>query len=338
MASEGPVIRSQMAPVFLKVYAAAGGDAGALAQSCGLPNDAASMREVLVALGVLDRIANRAAEQVGDPNLGLHLALRLPVGSYGLLEYIGRSASTVRHAGERFLRYSALLNETVTFGFEDRGEGAVLSQRVVGRPSCVGRHAGEMFIALVVRYIREITDSEWHPSAIGFAHEAPADVSEHVAFFGAPLAWGCGENRVELPSSLLERPVVTRNEELFTMLDEQAARTIAKKPDEGLAKVRAAIARALEDGQPQLGAVARAVGMSARTLQRRLGDAGTSFQEAVDTERERLALRFIKDPKLALGDVAYLLGFSEISAFTRAFKRWTGTTPSRWRDRSNDSA
>jgi AraC-like DNA-binding protein len=329
-----------MAPIFLTVYRASGGDVDAVVRRFGLPAGAESMREIDLSLDALDAIAELAAEQARDPFLGLHLATRLPRGSYGLLEYIGRSAATVRHAGERFVRYSALLNDLVTFGFGQEGNVVVLSQRVVGHAPCVGRHAGEMFMGLVVRYLRELTDSELRPTAVVFAHAAPSDTSQLEAYFGAPLEWNRGENHVELPPDLLDRPVVSRDAMLFSVLDEQANQLLAARPakTDGLAKIRAAVRAALEDGQPELASVARAVRMSARTLQRRLKDEGTSFQDVVDGIREELATVHMADPKYTLGEVAYLLGFSEISAFSRAFKRWTGMTPSDWRDRSTPLA
>ena len=99
MASGSSILRSQMAPVFLKVYGAAGGDVPALIAAHGLPANCAELREVDLSLDALDEIAEAAAAQAKDPNLGMHLAIRLPRGSYGLLEYIGRSASTIRQAG-----------------------------------------------------------------------------------------------------------------------------------------------------------------------------------------------------------------------------------------------
>ena len=130
------------------------------------------------------------------------------------------------------------------------------------------------------------------------------------------------------------------------LLDEQAepmalsatSATRPNEPNDGLTKIGAAVHAAVGNGQPRLGDVARAVHMSARTLQRRLGDASTTFQELVDRERADLARAYIANRARALGDVAYLLGFSEISAFARAFKRWTGMTPRQWRDRSTDLA
>jgi len=339
MANGRSVLRSQMAPAFLKVYAAAGGDLPALIAAHGLPPDAATLREFDLSLDALDAVANAAAARANDPNLGLHLAIRLPPGSYGLLEYIGRSAGDVRRAGERFLRYTTLLNDLVRFGFERRGEVVVLSQRVEGQPKCVGRHAGEMFIALVVRYLREITASDWSPVRVGFAHAAPANTAEHEAWFGAPLVWERGKNFVELPASLLDRPVVSRDDRLFSMLDAQAEALLVK-PHDDLAKVKDRIRAALADGQPQLAAVARSLRMSPRTLQRRLGDRKTSFQDLVDAVRADLARVYMadKEKRYTIGELAYLLGFSEISALSRAFKRWTGMTPRQWRDRSNHLA
>ncbi len=328
-----PILRSQMVPVFLAVHRAAGGDVDALVRKLALPAGADAMREVDIPLRKLDELCQAAAAQAGDPNLGLHLAIRLPHGSYGLVEYIGRSAATVYHALERFIRYSSLLNDVVSFGLERRDDCATLTQRVPGHPLCVGRQAGEMFVALVVRYIREIAATDWNPVGIAFAHDAPADTSALTEFFRAPLTFNAGENRVELPLSLLERPIVSGDPMLFGVLDAQAAQLLASRPKKAdpLAKVREQIKRALDDGQPQLDGVARALRLSPRTLQRRLGDEGATFQQLVDEVREELARVHIKNPALALGEVAYLLGFSEMSSFTRAFRRWTGVTPSRWR-------
>jgi AraC-like DNA-binding protein len=328
-----------MAPAFLAVYGAAGGDARALAERYGLPADAHERRDVDVSLETLDALGNAAAERAGDPNLGFHLALRLPQGSYGLLEYIGRSSATVRAAGERFIRYSGLLNALVSFSFDARGDDVALSQRIKGHPTCVGRHAGEMFVALVVRYLRELTGNAFAPKEIGFAHAAPPDITELAEYFRAPFVWDQGENRVVLPGALLDRPVVSGDATVFALLDKEAQEILAARAppleDDMMEKLRGAIRRALDDGQPDLAQIAKAVHMSPRTIQRRLKEQKTSFQDVLDSVRRDLAEGHMKNARLTLGDVAYLLGFSEISAFTRAFKRWTGMTPTAWRDRSN---
>jgi AraC-like DNA-binding protein len=325
-----------MAPAFLAVYGAAGGDAQALAAQYGLPKDAHTKRELDVSLETLEALGDAAAERAGDPNLGFHMALRLAQGSYGLLEYIGRSSATVRQAGERFIRYSGLLNELVSFSFDLRGDDVVLAQRIKGHPTCVGRQAGEMFVALVVRYLRELLAEDFTPREVGFAHAAPADTSELAAYFRAPFHWKQEENRVVIPSSLVDRPVVSSDATVFALLDKEAQQILAARApaDDTMTKLRAAIQSALDDGQPDLAQIAAAVHMSPRTIQRRLKEQKTTFQDVLDSVRKDLAEGHMRNERLTLGDVAYLLGFSEISAFTRAFKRWTGMTPTAWRDRS----
>jgi AraC-like DNA-binding protein len=325
-----------MAPAFLAVYGAAGGDVAALAEQHGLPKDAHTRRDVEVSLETLEALGDAAAARAGDPNLGFHLAIRLPHGSYGLFEYIGRSSATVRQAGERFIRYSGLLNELVTFSFELRRDEIVLSQSIKGHALRVGRHAGEMFVTLVVRYLRELLAEDFAPREVGLAHAAPANASELEAYFRAPFHWNQSDNRVVIASALLDRPVISRDPTVFALLDKEAQQILAARApaDDTMTKLRAAIQRALDDGQPDLAQIATAVAMSPRTIQRRLRAQETTFQDVLDSVRKDLAEGHMKNERLTLGDVAYLLGFSEISAFTRAFKRWTGMTPTAWRDRS----
>ena len=296
------------------------------------------MREVNVPLSAVNQISLAAATKARDDNLGLHLATRVPRGTFGILEYIGRSASTVRHAAERFVRYASLLNEShASYTLETLGPVAIFTQRVPGHSDLFGRHASELSTALMVRYIRELTAPDWSLVRVGFAHHAPADTSELSAYFGAPIDFDCGENRIEAPAELLERPIVTCDPELFSTLDEQAQLVLSLRPplertDHFVARIRTHIHLALEDGQPKLEDVARAVRMSPRAIQRRLGTGNTTFLALVDKVREELARRNMSNPKLALGEVAHLLGFSDITAFYRAFKRWTGVTPAKWRE------
>ncbi len=341
MAGSDPTFRSQLVPVLLRVFRGAGGDVSLVARRFGLPHDAESLREIDVRLSTLYALSEETAAQTNDEDLGLHLATRLPAGSYGLLEYVGRSASTVRQALERFIRYSSLLNDISTYTLEPRGKRVALTQRVPGHPRCFGRHASELYLALLVRYLREITNTTLSLTAVGFAHPAPRATSELEAYFRAPLRFGCGENFLEAKAELLEAAIVTKDPPLHAILEEQAEILLSRSSalprrsaGDFLERVRTRVIRALEDGQPQLGAVAGALHMSGRTLQRRLGEEGTSFLDLIDDVRETLARAHMANESLALGEVAHLLGFSQITAFTRAFKRWTGVTPARFREKA----
>jgi AraC-like DNA-binding protein len=327
------LIRSQVVPVFLAWLEKGGGDSAPVAEKWGLPANVASLREIVVPLRTVHELTDEVAHRLGDPNLGLHIGTSLPRGSYGLIEFIGRNAPTVMAACHRVVRYASLLNETHVFGFEQHDDVAILSQRSPRAPLVGGRHANEMFIALVVRTVRELTGAKGAIRKVTFAHPAPPDISEHRDFFSCPIEFGRGENRVEFDRSLLDRPVEGCDEALLAVLDEQAERLVGERrtPADGLARVREQVRLAIKDGQPSLERVAEALRSSPRTLQRRLADEGTTFNRLVDQVREDLARVYIADPRLSIGEVAYLLGFSEISAFSRAFKRWTGLTPAAFR-------
>jgi AraC-like DNA-binding protein len=193
-----------------------------------------------------------------------------------------------------------------------------------------------MFLTLVVRIVRELTGATGAIRSVMFAHPAPADDSEHRAFFRCPVAFGRGENRIEFERSLLGQPLKGGDEALLSVLDEQAQRFLREHPakTDGLSRVREQVRIAVESGQPSLERVAEALRASPRTLQRKLAEKGTTFHRVVDQVREDLARDHITNSRLTLGEVAYLLGFSELSAFSRAFKRWTGLSPARYRARN----
>jgi AraC-like DNA-binding protein len=329
-------IRSQVVPIFVAWLSANGGDAAAVIERWRLPADVTTVREVVVPLRTVHEVTAEIAERMDDPNLGLHIAMRLPRGSYGLIEFIGRNAPSLREACGRFVRYASLINETHIIALDESGSSMALTQRCPGEPLVGGRHANEMFLALVVRIVRELTELVEASGAIRsvmFAHPAPADDAEHRAFFRCPLAFGRGENRIEFERSLLEQPLKGGDEALLSVLDEQAQRFVREHPPktDGLSRIREQVQIAVKNGQPTLERVAEALRSSPRTLQRKLTDEGTTFNRLVDQVRQDLARLYIADARLALGEVAYLLGFSELSAFSRAFKRWTGLTPARYR-------
>jgi len=327
------VIRSQVVPAFLAWLRAHGGDADAIAKKWELPPDVMTMREIVVPLATVHGVSDDIARALGDPNFGLHVGLKMPRGSYGLIEYIGRSAPTVLAACRRVVRYGGLLNETHTLAFEEGDGISILSQRTPGEPLVGGRHANEMFIALVVRVMRELTSARGAIRGVSFAHPAPPDTSEHSAFFECPIEFGRGENRVAFASEFLRAKLDGADEALLAVLDEQAERIIASQPKKSdeLTRIREQVRVAVKDGQPSLERIAELMHASPRTLQRRLADEGTNFNQVVDDVRAELARHYMKDERLAIGEIAYLLGFSELSAFSRAFKRWTGKTPAAFR-------
>jgi AraC-like DNA-binding protein len=184
-------------------------------------------------------------------------------------------------------------------------------------------------LALAVLQGRRATGEEFAPRAVCFAHPRPARVSEQERLFRAPVRYGCERNEVVLDRTLLERRQRQAEPRLLAMLDRHLEGLLSQLPEDRSLRglTMRAMADHLLDGEPALSTVAAKLHMSPRSLQRRLRDESTSFAKLLADLRHNLALRHLRNPRTTIGEVAFLLGFSEVSAFHRAFKRWTGRTP-----------
>lgn len=321
-------IQSQMAAIFLGRLRALGKDPGPLAAHCGV--EVSGRRELSIGVRALREWGDGAAELSGDPFFGLHAAQSLEKGAYGLVEFVCRSAQTVRDGLEQLLRYQRLVNEVVEYSLVERGSVIALEHRIPGEPLAAGRQGNEFTVALFVQLARLLTGAPCPARRVWFVHPPPADVNELAEHFGTThFDFNASANGVETDASLLELKIQSADSALHSVLAEQAQQELSRKPQsfDFLGRVREHVRVSLEKGAPGIERVAAAMKMSARTLQRRLADDGTSFQDVVEDVRQTLARVYLADPKLAVGEVAFLLGYSDPRAFVRAFKRWTGKTP-----------
>jgi AraC-like DNA-binding protein len=177
--------------------------------------------------------------------------------------------------------------------------------------------------------------SQWSPQEVQFAHEAPREISEHLRVFRAPVSFGFTTNAFVVDRQFIERQVPAANHQLYKILKQYLERVLSEMPEDNglIASVRKAIAELMRDGPPTLARVAKKMAMSPRTLQRQLKEYGADFKELVENTRRLFALNYLRNPMNTLTQIAFLLGYSELSAFNRAFKRWTGSTPLNYRRR-----
>jgi len=184
-----------------------------------------------------------------------------------------------------------------------------------------------------VKTLRMMVGSDWTPAEVQFEHQAPSDISEHLRIFGSPVLFGRDSNALFLERALLDRQVPAADQRLYRILTQYLDRVLSEIPTENdpIAQIRKIIAATIRDGEPRLTDIAKKAAMSPRTLERKLKDEGTGFKKLVDDTRRRFALAYLRDGKNTLTEIAFLLGYSEVSAFNRAFKRWTGKTPSEQR-------
>lgn len=256
----------------------------------------------------------------GDPALALAIAKATPPGAFGIVEYVCRSQKTLKGALEQWCRYLAILDDAV----EVRLEGASL--RVVRESEAPAPASHELCFALVFLRARELAKGVT-VAEVRYTHRS-SEAERHRAFFGAPVVFGARHTEMIFDRDVLDLPLATADENLAAILVPAAEEKRARRPKEPpfTDQVSRALRSALSTDDAQLGAVAKRMGMTGRSLQRRLKDEGTSFQDLREKTRRALASHYLAED-LSLSEIAFLLGFSEPSAFFRAFKRWTGKTP-----------
>jgi AraC-like DNA-binding protein len=275
----------------------------------------------------------KASELTGDADFGLHIAENINLSAFDVVGYCAVNSSTLGAAFARVARYHSIWTDGALFTLESANETSAIVYGYVDPSIREHRQDAEMTLATVTTLCRKIATPDFAPASVEFQHEAPADFSEHVRLFRCPVKFGAMANRLSFPSSFLSLPIAKADASLCVLLDRHAEELLTKFPprDSLLDQLRSQIAGEFRGGEPSLERIADQLGVTPRTLQRKLHELGTSYNDVVDQMRRQLAMRYLREPQMAICEVAYLLGFSESSSFHRAFKRWTGVTPKEFR-------
>lgn len=274
-----------------------------------------------------------AARLTGDDAFGLHLSERTSAKVFDLLGYVLLNSPTLGEAIGRIVRYHSIWTDGAGYELEMKDKRARLGYQYVNLDAELSRHDCEMTLAITLRFARLATGVDWTPLEVNFKHAAPADTSEHRRIFRSPVHFSRPVNEIIFDPSLLNLPIVEADAALCAVLDRHAEELLTKVPRRGgfADEVRSLLFESLNGGDASLEAVAQHLGTSPRTLQRKLKEEGTTHQDLLDEIRRDLSKRYLIEPQMAICEVAYLLGFSEPSAFHRAFRRWTGITPKEYR-------
>lgn len=287
----------------------------------------------------VDAVWQAAHARANDPQLALHAAEALPFGAYKVIDFVAASSATVGAALRRIADYFALVDPRGVLEASG-GEPVSLSLRARDVGASLPASAQEYTFAALVTRMRICAGSAWSPDRVELAFPRPLDASEHRRVFRAEVRFGCATPRLVLPLAAWDAPISSANPALLSVLENHAHRLVAELPrrDDLVGRVRAALAEELREGpsdapegRRSLARVARKLAMSERTLQRRLKEAGHTLAGLLDDVRAAVARAHLADPQVSPSEVAWLLGFSDQSAFTRAFRRWTGSTPGAWR-------
>jgi AraC-like DNA-binding protein len=272
-------------------------------------------------------------EQIDDPCWGLTLVDRIAPGTFGCLGYVFRNSETLGDGLVRLSRFARLINDVAVVTLDAQEDGARLTVRFddpLPLPPSIVRLRTQLWLGTVVTTARRITDTFFRPQQVAFPFPEPESVEPYRAHFDAPLVFGGISARLLLSDKTLSLPVTNPDLDLARIMERYAEDLLAEPQaagDLGL-RVRQATSRCLSQGDASLSRVARELAMSPRSLQRKLKDAGISFSAVLDEVRRELAMGYLADSELSIDQVAVVLGFSNSSAFAKAFRRWTGKAPS----------
>jgi AraC-like DNA-binding protein len=269
-----------------------------------------------------------AAERVGDPLFGLKTAHYIRPAHLGALGFAWLASSSLRKGFERLNRYAQMIQKRMVILLdEDDDCFYVTIDPQVPAPDEAVRE--DRLLATLITFCRIIAGRQFNPTRIWFRHPTPADTGLYYKLFRCPLEFGTAETKMAISLSDVDRRLTGANDELAQMNEHIVVKYLACVARKDIVnRSKAAIIDGLPSGTANENAVAESLHMTPRNLHRKLQKEGTSFKQLLTDVRRELAAQYIQDRSRTLTEISYLLGFSEVSSFSRAYKGWTGQPPS----------
>ncbi|WP_420473546.1 AraC family transcriptional regulator [Noviherbaspirillum sp. ST9] len=319
----------------LEAAAARGVRAVDLAHAIGLPAGALSPLPDVLAVATYVRLLDAGAALAQDPHFGLHVGECVNLGAYNVYGLILLSCRDFGQALQQTLRFEGLAHDLGRSSL--RMEGGVAEYRWDSALPGASRHLAESVFAGIQVMGSWLAGTTLPHAQISFVHAAPEDRTEHQRIFGDMVRFGAEAHCARFDAALLAWPVRNADVGLYPVLQQHAEQLLREKQraqaDAGIvAQVRGAIVRNLAQDRVRLATIAEELTMTQRTLQRKLADAGVTFQQVLDRTRHELAIDYLKRERLSLAEIAFLLGYQEQSSFCHAFKEWTGKNPGAYRE------
>jgi len=278
------------------------------------------------------RLWELAEQLTGDPAVGLHAGQVIDPERMGLVGHVFFNCDTLGEAVIQYVRLHRLINESVTLSFEQTDDQAILTWQPDSADHYCRQDMDRTLAAALCRtrhFINRGIEASW----LEIAHPEPEYAADYGRLFGGRVVFGCGITRMAFDRDYLEHHIPHRNPYVYSAMLKQVNGLLARLQSRRSfsRKIRRLISRQMATDRIDADTLARQCHMSRQTLYRRLKKEGLSFHDLVEQVRKDKALRYVAEDQYALGEIAFLLGFSELSAFSRAFKRWTGQAPAQYR-------
>jgi AraC-like DNA-binding protein len=273
-----------------------------------------------------------AVAKTGDENFGLNfgkaIAQNFPGGH--ILYNVMMNCPTVREAAEKFIQYNSLMADAVQPRIGQEGDFVYLTFSNSNNKYKIPRHISEALLSSYVHIFRNLTENRLKLVEVSFKHARPEDITRHEQIFQAPLLFEQPSDELVIAKEFLDLPIFLANPGILKPLEQIAQKFVDNLylSDSLSDRVARLLSKLLSRGERiNIETIAASLAMSVRNLQIKLKEEGTSYQKILDSVRKEIALSYLNEDDVTICDVAFLLGFSEQSAFNHAFKRWTGGSP-----------
>lgn len=328
-----PVTRANALTDFEPFLRARGVSLDTVLEGTGLTRHEISDPEHMVSLNAVAMVLEAAARETGDPCLGLHWAESFRKGATGVIGYLLLNAKTVRSGLKAIARYIELHIDPIDATFEERDGLGNLEWRFPPNFTAPRMQYASFVMAVTIIRLRKHAGEDWMPMSVELEHRALDCPAEAARILGPNVKFDQPHNALRIRETVLNRSSPEADLRLFGLIRDLGDRLMAERRANAdiVQRTAKSIMDLLQEGEASLDEVAGQLSMTARGLQTHLADAGTNFDTVLHETRQSLAATYLRDTDLPLTEIAFLLGFSELSAFTRAANRWFGVPPRQYR-------
>lgn len=334
-----PVVLASAATGIVEHIERRGGDIDSIFGNTGVSPAMAGSPTLPIKLACFCRLFEEAARQTGDGNFGLWFGNQFRPHDLGLWGYLAVSSPTLGAALRNIIDTFPFHQQHSLLRLAPRNDGLLMLQYQIRAPDIVERRQdADLSLGMFLNIFRECLGRGWTPETVYFEHPRPVDARQHEAAFGAPACFSQPTNALVFRPEVLKHPMPRRDPKMMAMM-RACLEALGSKADdfEPLTdRVRMAVRTRLADGWPSLEAISEDLRLSPASIQRELARVGLTYKGLVQAVRRELALAYLRQHHLPLSEIAFLLGYSELSAFSRAVRRWTGRSPKSVRNRLLD--
>lgn len=310
-------------------------DPGPLFDRAGIDPDTSGDPAARLPTSAMQRLWALSLEETGDPCFGLTVARQFQPAVLQGLGFAWLASDTLRDALGRLARFSRMINQVVNIRVEDTATSTDLVMAGPEKWPNFVYAASDLGMAIFLQMCRCTVGEDIDPIHVTMQRPRPPFpcIEKFEEFFRAQIDYSSPDNRLGFDRNVMDKPLVTAHPELARINDQVVVDYLARFDRSSIAlQVRSWIIHHLPDGAPNQEKIANTLHVSLRGLQRKLRDENVTFRELLANTRQELALQYIRETHRSIGEITYLLGFSEPSNFTRAFKRWTGMSPAEFRN------